>query len=114
MSTDEERDNSGRPPGAPAWDGDLSVLSPEGLEQHSNGVASLIANLTTKYGVLSSPAWRVTTAEERRAAGFEKWVGRLVAARNERDRREKQVGGVSEYLSLLSSPAADQPWERDK
>lgn len=113
MSTNEERDNSGRPPGAPAWDGDLSVLSPQGLEQHSNGVAALIANLTTKYGVLDSPPWRVTTPEERRAADFEKWVARLVEARNERHRREKQIGGVGEYMSLLSSPAADQSWTRN-
>jgi hypothetical protein len=114
MSTNEERDSAGRHPGAPAWDGDLTTLSPAGLEQHDNGLAACIANLTVLYRAIDNPAWRVRTPEERRADGFEKWVARLVAVRNERNRREQQVGGMGEYIHLLSSPASNQPWKDDK
>lgn len=105
----EERDSAGRHPGAPAWDGSLATLSPAGLELHNNGLMAHIANLTVLYGVLDAPAWRARTPEERRVDGFEKWVARLVAVRNERDRRERQIG-LSEYLHLFGSPAWDQPW----
>lgn len=114
MTTNEERDGAGRHPGAPAWDGDLTTLSPAGLEQHDHGLAAHIANLTVRYGVIDSPPWRVRTPEERRADGFEKWVARLVAVRNERNRREQQIGGLNEYMDLLSSPSADQPWKGAK
>lgn len=105
----EERDSAGRHPGAPAWDGPLTALSPAGLEMHDSGLTAHIANLTVLYGVLTTPAWRARTPEERRADGFDKWVARLVAVRNERDRRERQIG-LSEYLGLFGSPAWDQPW----
>lgn len=107
---DDERDSAGRHPGAPAWDGHLATLSPAGLEMHDNGLTAHIANLTVLYGVVDSPAWRVRTPEERRADGFEKWVARLVAVRNERNRRERQIGGFSEYVSLFGSPTWNQPW----
>lgn len=42
--------------------------------------------------------------------GFEKWVTRLVAVRNERDRRERQIGGMDEYLRLFSPPVWNEPW----
>jgi hypothetical protein len=109
-ATNGERDSAGRHPGAPAWDGRLTTLSPAGLEMHDNGLTAHIANLTVRFGVIDSPAWRVRTPEERRADGFEKWVARLVAVRNERARRENQIGGLAVYLDLLGSPAWDQPW----
>ena len=110
MSTNDERDSAGRRPGAPAWDGDLTTLSPAGLEEHDKGLMAQIANLTVLYGVLATPAWRVRTPEERRADGFEKWVARLVAVRNERDRRERLVGDIHEYLCLAGTAVWDQPW----
>ncbi|MCA4135495.1 hypothetical protein [Arthrobacter sp. M4] len=113
MITNEERDSAGRHPGAPAWDGDLTTLSPAGLEKHDNGLTACIANLTVLYGVLDSPAWRVRTPEERRADGFEKWVARLAVVRNERRRREDQIG-ISEYMSLFGTPAFEEPWSNDK
>ena len=106
----DERDSAGRYPGAPAWDGLLTTLSPAGLEKHDHGLTAHIANLTVLYGVIASPAWRVRTPEERRADGFEKWVARLVAVRNERNRRELQVGGFNEYVRLVGTPAWDHPW----
>jgi hypothetical protein len=53
--------------------------------------------------------WRVSTAAERRAAGLEQYVARLVEVRTERDRREREIG-FSEYIQLRSSPGADLPW----
>jgi hypothetical protein len=110
MITNEERDSAGRHPGAPAWDGDLTSSSPSALEKHDKGLTTHIGNLTVLFGVVDSPAWRVRTPEERRADGFEKWVARLVAVRNERDRRERQIGGLNEYLRLVGSPEWEQPW----
>jgi hypothetical protein len=114
VTASEERDSAGRLPGAPAWDGDLSILSPVGLEQHDKGLQAQIANLTVLYGGLDNPPWRVRTPKERQADGFEKWVARLVEVRNERNRREEHVGGLDEYIHLLSSPSAGEPWNPRK
>jgi hypothetical protein len=110
MIANEERDSAGRHPGAPAWAGDLTISSPAALAEHDRGLTAHIGNLTVRFGVVDSPAWRVRTPEERRADGFEKWVARLVAVRNERDRRERHVGGVNAYLDLLGSPSWEHPW----
>ncbi|MFK0007759.1 hypothetical protein ACIQTZ_11955 [Paenarthrobacter sp. NPDC090520] len=110
VDSDEERDEAGRHPGAPAWNGNLETLSPAGLEQHDKGLVTHIGNLTVLYGVLTEPAWRVRTPEERRADRFEQWVERLAVVRNERSRREGQVGGLDVYLKLFSTPAWNQPW----
>ncbi|MFJ4030217.1 hypothetical protein ACIPWF_22920 [Paenarthrobacter sp. NPDC089989] len=110
VDTDEERDEAGRHPGAPAWSGDLQTLSPAGLEMHDKGLTTHIGNLTVLYRVLTEPAWRVRTQAERSADHFEKWVERLAVVRNERNRREGQVGGLDVYLKLFSTPAWNQPW----
>lgn len=102
-----ERDNEGRLPGAPAWDGNLAAVSPSGLEEHDKGLQASIANLTVHYHVLDG--WRVRTPQERSVDGFEKWVARLAVVRNERRRREEQVG-LSEYMSLFGTEAWEQPW----
>lgn len=107
MTTNEERDNAGRHPGAPAWDGDLATVSPSGLEEHDKGLQAHIANLTVHYHVFNG--WRVSTSEERSGAGFEKWVDRLAVVRNERRQRENQTG-LSEYQSLFGTPDFEQPW----
>lgn len=107
MTTNEERDSAGRHPGAPAWDGDLATVSPAGLDAHDEGLKSCIANLTVQYHVIDE--WRVRTAEERSVDGFEKWVERLAVVRNERRRRENQIGS-SEYLDLFSTSAFEEPW----
>lgn len=112
MSKNDERDAAGRHPGAPAWDGDLAALSPAGLEAHDKGLQSHIANLTVLYRVLDKPAWRVRTPQERGADGFEKWVARLAAVRNERSRREDQLGGLGEYHALFGTKSWEQPWSR--
>jgi hypothetical protein len=111
MITNEERDSAGRHPGAPAWDGDLTTLSPAGLEKHDNGLTACIANLTVLYHVFDG--WRVRTPQERSADGFEKWVARLAVVRNERRRREDQIG-LSEYLSLFGTSAFEEPWSSEK
>lgn len=111
MTTNEERDSAGRHPGAPAWDGDLDTVSPAGLAEHDNGLQSHIANLSVLYQVFDG--WRVRTPEERSADGFEKWVERLVAVRNERRRRENQIG-ISEYMGLYGTPSFELPWSSDK
>ncbi|MFF1831130.1 hypothetical protein [Paenarthrobacter sp. NPDC058040] len=110
VDTDEERDEDGRLPGAPAWNGDLETLSPAGLDAHDKGLVTHIGNLTVLYGVLTEPAWRVRAPEERRADQFEKWVERLAVVRNERNRRETQVGGLDVYIKLFSTPAWNKPW----
>lgn len=107
MTTNEERDSAGRHPGAPAWDGDLSTVSPAGLEAHDKGLQSCIANLTVQYHVLDG--WRVRTPEERSVDGFEKWVDRLAVVRNERRRRENRTG-LSEYQGLFGTSAFEEPW----
>lgn len=60
---------------------------------------------------LDIPAWRVRTPQERRASDFEKWVARLVDVRNEKERRQQQIGGINEYIRLLGTPEADRPWK---
>ncbi|GAB2732131.1 hypothetical protein ACX801_20145 [Arthrobacter bambusae] len=86
-------------------------MSPAGLEAHDKGLQAHIANLTVLYQVLDG--WRVRTSQERSVEGFEKWVARLAVVRNERHRRENQIG-FSEYMSLFGTPAFDEPWSNDK
>ena len=107
----EQRDDSGRAPGAPAWRGDLTTLSPANLDARDKGLSALIANLTVGHRAgTDRPRWHARTPEERMADEFETWVERLVEARNEQARREDQLGGFSAYAQLINTPAWGQPW----
>ncbi|GAB3750725.1 hypothetical protein [Microlunatus parietis] len=107
-----ERDREGRYPGAPAWNGDLETLSPAGLEEHDRGLQGYIANVTVRSeGWNDRRPWRVSTPAERRAAGLDRYVARLVEVRTERARREREIG-FNEYLRLQASPAGHKPWPK--
>lgn len=109
-----ERDSEGRDPGAPAWSGDLETLSPAGLEEHDSGLQGYIANVTVRSeGWNDRRPWRVSTPAERRSAGLDRYVARLVEVRTERTRREREIG-FNEYLRLQSSPAGHKPWPKPK
>lgn len=90
MTADDERDDEGRHPGAPAWAGDLTAAAAAALESHESGLRRHIGNLFVKYEG-QKPAgrqWRPRTDAELRDAELNRWVSRLVDVANERSKRE--------------------------
>lgn len=90
MTADDERDDEGRHPGAPAWAGDLTAASAGALESHESGLRRHIAALTANYEShkQAGQQWWPATADELRDARLDHWVARLVDVANERSRRE--------------------------